>query len=238
MNVNVRLFGGLTERVGTSVITVELSEGATVAHLLDAVALQYPTLSGVVSHVKVAVDLEIAADATVITGIQELALLPPVAGGADERGTTDVVILTGLVEPPIDIAAAIQRISHSAAGATTVFLGTVRDHAPGVDHVVRLDYSAYPEMAERALLSLAGELIERHPQLQGIALLHAIGELAVGDHTILIACSSSHRQAAFESCRDALELVKTQVPIWKREHSSDGTTRWTGLSEENQSRRE
>jgi molybdopterin synthase catalytic subunit len=84
-------------------------------------------------------------------------------------------------------------------------------------------------MAERELAAIAEEVHLTYPAVTGIALLHALGDLPVGAHTVLIACSSAHRATAFDACRAALEAVKDRVPVFKREVTSDGTTRWVGL---------
>jgi molybdopterin synthase catalytic subunit len=138
-------------------------------------------------------------------------------------------VLTGLRTPPLDLEAAIAEVTGPEVGGTVTFLGSVRDHAPDLDDVVGLEYSAYPEMAERVLAVIADELLADHPDLRGLALLHAVGDLAVGDHTILIVCAAAHRAPAFDACRDALERVKDRVPIWKRERTADGADRWVGL---------
>lgn len=246
MLLGVRLFGGLTERAGASRVDVELPDGATVADLRRAVADQHPRLADSLPSVKVAVDLEVANDDDGITPGSEVALLPPVAGGATDttdgarrsatgagavevRDVGGVKVVTGLHEPPFDLDAVTAAVSAPEVGGSVHFLGTVRDHSGSLDDVVRLDYSAYPEMAEKVLADLAEELIDDFPALRGIALLHAVGELPVGAHTILIVCAASHRAEAFDACREALERVKDRVPVWKREVTADGEHRWVGL---------
>jgi MoaE-MoaD fusion protein len=191
------------------------------------VATAHPSLAALVARSGVAVDLEVRGDDHRVPEAAEVALLPPVAGGAGGAG--EVRRVTGLREPPLDVAGALDAIADPAAGGTALFLGTVRDHAPDLDGVVRLEYSAYPAMAERVLARLATEVAAAHPQVRGIALLHAVGELDVGAHTVLIACSAPHRDQAFDACRDALERVKDETPVWKREVTADGTHRWVGL---------
>jgi MoaE-MoaD fusion protein len=227
VQVEVRLFGGLTERAGTSRVHVEVADDATVADLRTAVASAHPPLAPLLGSANVAVDLEVRRDDHRLAGAREVALLPPVAGGA-----TDVRTLTGLRPPPLDVAGALAVIAGPEVGGTAIFLGTVRDHAADLDGVVRLDYSAYPEMAERVLADLAQELAADHPDVAGIALVHAVGELEVGAHTVLIACAAPHRDQAFAACRDALERVKDRTPVWKREITADGAHRWVGLPDD------
>jgi MoaE-MoaD fusion protein len=233
--LHVRAFGGLVERTGSTSLPIQLPEGATVAVLRHAVIAAYPQLAALLPRVAVAVDLEVVDDAFVLTAMHEVALLPPVAGGAG-GGSDDVtddpalpVTLTGLVRGPIAVEETLARLGAADVGATVSFLGTVRDHADDLDDVVRLEYSAYEEMAEQALATIAAELRASRPALRGIALLHAIGDLAVGEHTILVAVSSAHREDAFDACRAALEAVKDRVPVFKREVTADGAHRWVGL---------
>jgi molybdopterin synthase catalytic subunit len=230
LDVEVRLFGGLAERAGGPRTRLTLPDDATVADLRPALAARHPSLEAMLGRVNVAVDLEVADDARPLAGAREIAVLPPVAGGAgNEAGP---VTVTGLRQPPLPVEETIAAVTTPGLGATAVFLGTVRDHAPDVAEVVRLDYSAYDEMADRVLADIAAEIGRDHPDVRGVALLHAVGELPVGAHTVLIVCTSPHRKAAFAACEDALERVKDRVPVWKREVDASGAHRWVGLPEE------
>jgi molybdopterin synthase catalytic subunit/molybdopterin converting factor small subunit len=237
MRVEVRLFGGLAEHAGTARTVVDVT-GRRVADLRRAVAEAHPALAPMVDRVAVAVDLEVADDATVLHGDEELALLPPVAGGAEPLPSVrvvrgDVRVLTGLAEGPLPVEAAVTAIAGPQVGGTVSFLGTVRDHAPDLDEpVIGLDYEAYPAMASATLATIADELVLAHPDVRGFALLHRVGHLDVGDHTVLVAAAAAHRGAAFDACRDALEQVKARVPVWKRERTAVGAHRWVGLAED------
>ncbi len=231
MRIDVRTFGGLAERIGLTSLPVELPERATVADLRQLLADAYPELAPLLPKVAVAVDLEVAGDATPLDPSCEVALLPPVAGGvgATEDTASGPVTLTGLVRGGFDVDGVLGRIGTPDSGAIVSFLGTVRDHAVDLDDVVRLDYSAYEDMAELELTRIATEIRARHPHVRGLAMLHALGELDIGAHTILIAVTAAHRAEAFEACRDALETVKERLPVFKREVRADGSHRWVGL---------
>ena len=249
MRLEVRLFGGLTERAGSSRLSVELPEDADVAQLRSAIAEQHPALAPLLGRVKVALDLAVADDDHPVDAGCEVALLPPVAGGAtpqrphpetsgpSDEGTVQVRddgrrVLCGLRGPPLQVDAAIEAIGGSQVGGVVTFVGRVRDHAPDLaEPVVRLDYQAYPRMAEAVLHDIAEEVLSRDPAVLGVALLHAVGELRVGDPTIVIACAAAHRDPAFEACRAALEAVKERVPVFKREVTAGGAHRWVGLDE-------
>jgi MoaE-MoaD fusion protein len=227
--VEVRLFGGLGDRVGASRITVRVDDGATVADLLRAVGEAHPEIAPLLVRTNPAVDLEVARPDTPLGDATEVALLPPVAGGAGGR---DVRVVTGLAPPPLDVEGTVAAVATPGSGGTVVFLGTVRDHSGSTGEVARLDYSAYDAMAEAELARIADEVASDHPAVNGIALVHALGELAVGDHTILVVVSCGHRGEAFAACADALERVKDRVPVFKHEHATDGTTTWVGLGHE------
>jgi molybdopterin synthase catalytic subunit len=235
MRLEVRAFGGLAERAGLVTLVVELPDDADVALLRSAVAAQHPELAPLMPRVAVSVDLELADDATPLRSDAEVALLPPVAGGSDEGdedGGGAPRTVTGLVHGPIDVEGTLARIGAPDVGAVVSFLGTVRDHAEDLDGVVRLEYSAYEAMAERELARIADEVRRAHREVRGLALLHALGELTVGSHTILVAAASPHRAEAFAACRSALEEVKQRVPVFKREVTADGAHRWVGLPDD------
>lgn len=231
MRLEVRAFGGLAERLGAPTVTVELPPDADVARLRAELAVLAPMLAPLLASTSVAVDLEVAGDDRVLDERSEVALLPPVAGGAGDArdDPPPPAVVTGLATGGIDVTGALAAIAGPDVGGTVVFLGTVRDHADDLTHVVRLDYSAYSEMAERELAVIADETLAAHPEVRGLALVHALGELAVGAPTILIAAASAHRAAAFAACRAALEAVKARVPVFKREVTADGAHRWVGL---------
>jgi molybdopterin synthase catalytic subunit len=119
---------------------------------------------------------------------------------------------------------AVAAVADPGAGGTCVFLGTVRDHSDDGE-VTGLTYEAWEELAARRLEELGNELFERWP-LRRVALLHRFGELAVGDVSVAIAVSAGHRAEAFEACRHAIERLKQDVPIWKKEHLVTGESSW------------
>lgn len=229
--MKVRLFGGLADHAGSSSVDCDLPPDATAGDVRAAVGDSYPRTVPWLDRVKIAVNHEVVADDAPVTAGDEVALLPPVAGGATDQNGMSTMI-SGLREPPLPVDETLAAIAAPTTGATVSFLGTVRDHSDATDEVVRLDYSAYDEMADKVMGEIVGEVTDRWPQVTGVAILHAVGELDVGAHTILVACSAPHRAEAFEACRHALEQTKGRVPIWKREHSPDGSARWVGFDED------
>ena len=130
----------------------------------------------------------------------------------------------GLVDEPIEIAAVERRVADPACGAVLLSLGTVRDQHHGRP-VRLLTYSAYRPMAAKALEKIVDELEDGETGLRA-AIVHRLGDVPVGEPSVVIAVASPHRRAAYEASRLALERLKREVPIWKREHYADGEAAW------------
>jgi molybdopterin synthase catalytic subunit len=132
--------------------------------------------------------------------------------------------LIRIVTGPIDIAALAERVADPAAGAIVTFAGTTRNETDG-RAVVTLTYEAYEEMAEAKLEEIAAEATRRF-EVKAVAIDHRIGTLEIGEVSVGIAVSAPHRPAAFDACRFAIEAIKKDVPIWKRERFADGSENW------------
>lgn len=133
-------------------------------------------------------------------------------------------ITVRIAAEPIDIAEAMALVADPAAGGTCVFTGTVRDHSPA-GAVTALRYEAWEELAAARLRAIAEELGDRWP-LRRVAILHRIGELAVGETSVAVAVSAAHRDEAFAACRRGIERLKEDVPIWKQEVLASGVAEW------------
>lgn len=131
-----------------------------------------------------------------------------------------------LVESPLDVSEHLAAVAHPGAGATALFVGTVRDHDPAVTgQVVQLDYSAHPD-ADAILHSIA----ERYDTADlRIAVSHRVGSLGVGDVAIVCAVSSAHRTDAFAVNRELVEAIKAELPVWKKQFEADGSASWVGV---------
>lgn len=137
------------------------------------------------------------------------------------------VRLASISESPLDLYAHLEAVADSSAGAETTFVGRVRDHDPdAATAVVALEYSSHPD-AEATLRRIADDAIAQTGAF--VAVSHRVGRLSVGDAAVVIAVASSHRAEAFEVCRKVIESIKTDLPVWKRQVESDGTTAWKGL---------
>lgn len=133
------------------------------------------------------------------------------------------VALASVTDDPIDASAVEAAVLSRADGALVTFRGVIRDHDAG-HSVTRLEYSAHPDAAAFLLAAcerVAGDVV--------VAAVHRIGTLEVGDVALVAAVAAPHRAEAFAACAALIDTIKTEVPIWKRQHSPDGTTEWVGL---------
>ncbi|RLK52920.1 molybdenum cofactor biosynthesis protein MoaE [Microbacterium telephonicum] len=128
---------------------------------------------------------------------------------------------------PLDVAAHLAAVEGPGVGAVTSFVGTVRDHDPdAAASVVALEYSAHPD-AEATLHDIALSTIGEAAAV--VAISHRVGRLEVGEAAVVIAVGTAHRDEAFTICRDLIETVKRELPVWKRQHAADGTAAWKGI---------
>jgi len=199
MRVAVRLFAGLRERAGTAARDIELADGATVGDVWPAL-----TLGDEPAGLLYAVNKEYAERASSLSDGDEVAVIPPVSGGAFL-----------LSEEPLSLEAAVHEVASDDAGAIATFTGTARHRSRGRE-VVRLEYEAYEGMAERVMQDLAAELSRRH-EVTSIAIHHRVGVVEIGQPSVVIAVSAPHRAAALAACREAIDTLKTSVPLWKKE---------------------
>jgi molybdopterin synthase catalytic subunit len=202
MLVQIRLFAQLRERAGTDSIEAELADGATVADALRELA-SAPPLDELLARlpVRMAVNRELVGVDTTLHAGDELALLPPVSGGAGPH--------VRVSDEPLDAARITDLVRRPGAGAVVTFEGTVRD----VDF---LDYEAYREMAEERMAAIVAECIERHG-LEAAAAEHRVGRVALGEPGVVVAAAAAHREEAFAGAREIIDTIKAQTPIWKRE---------------------
>ncbi|MGI8981540.1 MAG: molybdenum cofactor biosynthesis protein MoaE [Pirellulaceae bacterium] len=132
--------------------------------------------------------------------------------------------MISLTHSPIDPSAILAQVASNDAGAVVLFLGTTREFTKG-RQTASLDYECYPQMAEAKLTELEALAREKWP-LMHVAIVHRLGRLELGEASIAIAVSSSHRQAAFEAGKWLIDTIKEDVPIWKQENWADGTSEW------------
>ncbi len=218
ISVTVRFFAASRERAGRSTDTVALPEPFTVAHLLEVLVATYPALGPVMPHLRVAVAEEFVALDTLLGEHADVALIPPVAGGAPE--------LFAVVSRPLELAEVVDAVGGPDHGGVVTFSGSVRNATRG-RAVKKLEYEAYGAMAEKLFRRIGDEARQRWPGVR-LAIVHRVGTLEPGALAVVLAASAPHRQDAFAACQFAIERLKQDAPIWKKEFFDDGEV-WVGL---------
>lgn len=211
MTLSVRLFAVLRERARSESIEIELAEGATVTDALEELS-RGAVLGELLRRmpVRMAVNGSYASPETPLGPADELALIPPISGGAGLHAR-----ITG---EPLSLDSLARSVRRPGAGAVVAFQGVTRD----VDH---LDYEAYREMAEERMEAILRDCVERHG-LEAAAAEHRTGAVPQGEASVIVAVSAAHRAEAFAAAREAIDRIKAEAPIWKREVERDGSSQW------------
>ena len=209
MKVSVRLFAGLRELAGARALEIELPAGSTAGAVWGAL-----DLGAEPEGLLLAVNKSYAARDAVLADGDEVALIPPVSGGAFR-----------LSEEPLSLDDAVREVASDDAGAIATFSGTTRARSRGRD-VVRLEYEAYEGMAEAEMERIAAELRARHT-LTAVAIHHRVGVVGIGETSVVIAVSAPHRGDALAACAEAIDTLKGTVPLWKKEIYAGGEE-WIG----------
>lgn len=229
-SVVVVYFAAARELVGHAQDEVPMTPARqTAGDVLRAVGARHARLAPLLHRMRVAVNGEFASLETPVSAGDELAVLPPVAGGSPGRsdGPDQTPPLCEVTSQPLTAESAIAAVGHPGAGGIDVFIGVVRDHAEGKS-VGRLDYEAHPTLAVVEMRRVLEEVARSHPGTV-LAAQHRVGSLQVGDVAVVVAASAPHREAAFAACRAAIDTLKDRVPIWKKEWAADGTAHWVNL---------
>ncbi len=208
MKAKVRLFARLADLAGTRETEVELGEGLSVAEAFRVLCQRFPEMADLAGSLMYAVNAEYVTPDQPLRAGDELALIPPVSGGAPEG-------LFEVIADPLNPQRLIDHVRRDESGAVAVFLGVVRDNSMG-RRVLYLEYDAYPEMATRVMREIAEEAMARWP-ITDVAMQHRTGRLEIGETSLLIAVSSPHRKEAFEACHHLVDRFKEVVPVWKKE---------------------
>jgi molybdopterin synthase catalytic subunit/molybdopterin converting factor small subunit len=203
VKISVRLFAGLRERAGADRVELELPEDARAVDVLHAMGLEP-------GQCIVALDREYAAADARVLPTHEVALIPPVSGGAGI-----------VVAEPLDPGVVLAAVRDPRAGAVVLFEGVTRD-------VEALDYEAYAEMAEPKIQAIIDEEVARHGLCRA-AVLHRVGRVPLSEPSVLVAASAPHRGEAFAGARALIDRVKAEAPIWKVELDGEDRRRVEGL---------
>jgi molybdopterin synthase catalytic subunit len=217
ISVRVLYFAIMRDLLGKESEELDIPEGTTAADIFALATKSRPELARLERSVMVMVNEAYADKSVALREGDEVAFIPPVSGG-DHRLFT----VTADVLDPREVESLV---ASASAGAIVTFIGTVRDNARERD-VIALDYEAYEPAAVKMLAQVGAEVVERWPGVE-IAISHRTGYLVPGEASVVIACSSAHRDAAYHASSYAITRIKEIVPIWKKEHYADGAI-WVG----------
>lgn len=217
ITVNVRYFGAVREACSIAQEKIEIETDMDVAGLVDQLLQQHPSLGDFRKRVMMAVNESIAPTSAILKDGDTVAFIPQVAGGSDPY--------CRLTDQPLSVDEMLAAISGPGQGGIVVFIGTVRDHNDGHD-VTKLFYEAYPEMVYKTLNDII-KRCESSAESVRVGVAHRTGELQIGDAAVIIGASAAHRAEAFDAARMCIELLKEEVPIWKKEYAPGGVE-WIG----------
>jgi MoaE-MoaD fusion protein len=215
-DVTVLVFGPLRERVGVAEVRIS---GTTVQSVWDELVRLHPAAAVDTGSVRAARNLNYCEWDTAVRDGDTIAFIPPVAGGCADESAVRVWV----TDAPIDIGSVIESAGSSGDGAVATFVGRVRDNSDGIA-VERIDYEAYAAMAESEMQRI-GEELHARGGVSSITIVHRTGTLLVGEASVVVVVAAPHRDTAFPVCAEAMEMIKATVPVWKREHRTDGA-RW------------
>jgi molybdopterin synthase catalytic subunit len=211
MVIHVLFFGMLKDLAGAPSDSLELKSDATLADVLRHYESHIPRLKELLPSIAVSINQEYASHDVPLREGDEVALLPPVSGGAGAAA---------IVRDKIDTASLLEKCKASADGAAVVFEGIVRDNTRG-RRTLYLDYEAYEAMALTLLEDLAATARSRYA-IREVGIVHRLGRLEIGETSVVVVVASAHRGAAFDACRWVIDTLKKTVPIWKKEYFEDG----------------
>lgn len=225
MHITVTAFAALKDALGAGRLVLELPEGATAGDLRDRIARDHPRWADLVAACRLARGTAFVDEDLPLAEGMEIALIPPVSGGAPEPGERSAFPEVLLTDDPLDREAIRRALARGAVGAVVVFEGTVRSPSEGRE-VRHLEYEAYGEMARAQMARILDEARKRWPDAACI-LHHRLGRVEVGEASVVAAAAAPHRAEAFAACRHLIERLKAEVPIWKKEVFADGSV-WAG----------
>jgi MoaE-MoaD fusion protein len=222
-HVRVLFFATLRDIAGRRETILDIPSGAHISELKTLVVQEFPGLEKNMDTIIVAMNHEFAFDEDIVPDGAEVALFPPVSGGEIQEKPLPTVI--AVVDTQINIDDIVANITLPTTGAVSLFVGTVRELTKrgGERQIEHLVYEAYNGMAEKMLFQIATEIRSKWTDVEGIALVQRTGKLMPGAVSVIVACSSSHRDCGvFDATKYGIDRLKEIVPVWKKEVSASG----------------
>ena len=218
--VSIKLFGLIKSLADNQPeLSVPLAAGRRVKDLVATLDAQYPKIGELVhqKRVLISVNQEIAHEDVEVRDGDEVALLPPFAGGA-----SDDTVLVRVQRENFSVDTEIDRVRAGSTriGGISIFLGTARDHSKGHD-VSSITFEYYEGMAQKKLREIRERALKQFDVLE-VLILHRYGEIGIGENIVLIVVGAEHRADAFKACRWCIDELKQITPIWKLEHTPAG----------------
>jgi MoaE-MoaD fusion protein len=224
MRVRVLFFGVLKDIVGCAEESLEVQADATLAAVFETYSQRFETLRGKRSSILFARNHEFASPETAVTDNDEIAFLPPVSGGSPNH-------VFAITRDVIDVRQLARDIQRPEDGAVVTFEGVVRNNTKGRE-TVYLDYECYEPMALAGMTRI-GQEVARQFAIGRIGIVHRLGRLQIGEASVAVVASAPHRRPAFEAALEAINRLKREVPIWKKEYFADGAVWVDGEWDEN-----
>jgi molybdopterin synthase catalytic subunit len=232
MRARILFFGMLRDIVGKSAEDRDFPEGTSLQTVFDCYSARYPRFHELSRSIVIARNQEFAERTAALAEGDEVAFLPPVSGGQD--GAVEIAEggnYFALTRTAIDTRAVIARVMTGAEGAVVTFEGTVRNNTKGRPTMC-LDYECYESMALKMMARIGGEIAASH-QVGRIAMVHRLGRMLIGETSVAVIVTAPHRRPAFEAALEGINRLKKLVPIWKKEHFTDGEVWVEGEWDEN-----
>jgi molybdopterin synthase catalytic subunit len=220
MKIRIRYFASLREITERGEEMLEIPEGASIASARTELLVRYPKLQMILGTCLCAVNHQYVRGEMELHEGDELVFIPPMGGGTERDGDRLMETFIQLTREPLDRNALVAMVSDPAMGGIVVFEGVVRNNARG-KQVRYLEYEVYEEMAAQQIRTIVAEAQERWG-VEHIAVAHRFGRLEIGEASVIIVVASPHRSEAFEACRYIIDMLKSTVPIWKKEVATNG----------------
>ena len=213
MRVRVLFFGVLKEIVGRTEESLEVGADWTLATVFEHYSQRFETLRDKRPSILFARNHEFASPETAVTDNDEIAFLPPVSGGSQDH-------VFAMTREAIDVRELARKIQRPEDGAVVTFEGVVRNNTKGRE-TAYLDYECYEPMALAGMTRI-GQEVARQFAIGRIGIVHRLGRLQIGEASVVVVASAPHRRPAFEAALEAINRLKREVPIWKKEFFADG----------------
>jgi MoaE-MoaD fusion protein len=220
VRVKLLFFGILKDIIGAAEAEAEYAGPRTAGDILESYCARYETLRDKRPSILIARNREFTTADTLVGDGDEIAFLPPVSGGSDQTSAEAGADIFQIIREPIDAKALARELLRPEDGAVVTFEGVVRNNTRG-RATLHLEYECYEPMALAQMRRIGREIADAHG-IGRIGIVHRLGRLEIGEASVVIVATSPHRKQAFAAALEAIDRLKREVPIWKKEFFEDG----------------